>query len=662
MFRKFIALIIVAFFSLGSSAQSGILKGTIKDAESAEPIPFANVVLKKGGLEIGGATSDFDGHYTIKPIQPGKYELRVTFVGYKTKVIEDVEILSDRITFLDVELEPTAVALEEVEIVHYRIPLISKYKTASSVVVNSEEISKMPNRSATGNAATVGGVFSKNGNRSNLRYGRSDNTIEYIDGIQVNGNKNRRKQEFNTESYDRIIENQFLEAFSNPLSTFSVDVDRASYANTRRFLNQDLMPPPGAVRIEELINYFDYDYSEPADADPFSVNMEMGTCPWNEQHQLLLVGLKGKKIKRNDAPRNNLVFLIDVSGSMNYPNKLPLVKQAMTLLTQNLGKDDYVSIVVYAGAAGLVLQPTSGREKEKITGAIERLYAGGSTAGGAGIQLAYKIANQNFLPDGNNRVILATDGDFNIGMSNNSELVRMIEEKRDDGIFLSILGFGMGNYKDDRMEQLSNAGNGNYAYIDSFHEAKKVFGKELYGTLYTIAKDVKIQIEFNPARVKSYRLIGYENRILAKEDFNDDTKDAGDIGAGHTVTALYEIIPADSNEEARKSDSLKYQKSLLKLSSEYLTLKLRYKDPDGEKSRLIEEVLRMDEQNNIDNSNDFLFASCVAEFGLLLRDSEFKGSAEYKELLKRIKTAIKDSHDAYREEFYALVKKAKSLD
>ncbi len=390
--------------------------------------------------------------------------------------------------------------------------------------------------------------------------------------------------QFNTEEYDRIYENEFLEALSNPLSTVSIDVDTASYSNARRFINESRLPPPDAVRIEEFINYFNYDYPQPADEHPFSINIEHSAAPWNLDHQLVHIGLQGLDVPKEELPDSNMVFLLDVSGSMNEPNKLPLVKRGFKLLVEQMSERDSVAIVVYAGAAGLVLPPTNGDSKAAIMDAIENLEAGGSTAGGEGIELAYQVAGENFIEGGNNRVILATDGDFNVGLSSDGELVRLIEEKRDEGIFLSILGFGTGNLKDSKMEQLADNGNGNYAYLDSIREANKVLVSEMAGTLLTIAKDVKIQIEFNPAKVKAYRLIGYENRLLAKEDFADDTKDAGELGAGTAVTFLYEIIPVGADEALRPTPELKYQESEVsdeaQQSNELLTLKLRYKQPD----------------------------------------------------------------------------------
>lgn len=470
---------------------------------------------------------------------------------------------------------------------------------------------------------------------------------------------------FNTEEYDRIYENEFLSVLDNPLSTFSIDVDAASYSNVRRFINNSQLPPADAVRIEEMINYFNYDYPEPDGDDPFSINMEVSRCPWNEANKLVHIGLQARKISMENLPPSNIVFLIDVSGSMQSPNKLPLLKSAYKLLTNELRENDRVAIVVYAGAAGLVLPSTGGENKEKIVEALEQLYAGGSTAGSAGIKLAYETAKENFIEGGNNRVILATDGDFNVGPSSDSELVRLIEEKRKEGIFLTVLGFGMGNYKDSKMEKLADKGNGNYAYIDNILEAKKVLVNEFGGTLFAIAKDVKIQVEFNPAEVKGYRLIGYENRMLNKEDFNDDTKDAGELGSGHTVTALYEIIPPESEYEFPSVDDLKYQKNdkpeYDNNSDELLTVKFRYKKPDEDKSRLIVEVLENDETDLDETSDNFRFSAAVAQFGMLLRDSKFKAQSSFESVKDLARNSLGEDKFGYRLEFTQMVEKARLL-
>ncbi len=471
----------------------------------------------------------------------------------------------------------------------------------------------------------------------------------------------RYNANMNTEEYGHLNENQFLTAKDNPLSTFSIDVDTASYSNIRRFLEGNQMPPVDSVRIEEMINYFSYDYPQPKGADPFSMTTKGAVCPWNSAHQLVLVGLQGKVLDPGHLAPSNLVFLIDVSGSMADANKLPLLKSALKMMVNQLTEKEHVAIVVYAGAAGEVLGSTPGNNKAKILEAIDRLQSGGSTAGGAGINLAYAIAKENFIKEGNNRVILATDGDFNVGVSSDGALVRLIEDKRKEGVFLTVLGFGTGNYKDSKMEQLADKGNGNYYYIDTLKEAKKVLVEELGSTLFTIAKDVKIQIEFNPSQVKAYRLVGYENRILAKEDFNDDKKDAGELGAGHTVTALYEIVPVDSKEEIRKADELSYQQSQVVDSPDLMTLKLRYKDPDGEESKLITQKISPAEILKVPEG-DFAFAAAVAEFGLLLRNSEFKGDASYDQVIQSASVSKGEDRFGYREEFLGLVKKVKELD
>lgn len=469
----------------------------------------------------------------------------------------------------------------------------------------------------------------------------------------------------NTEEYDIIRENEFKSALQNPLSTFSIDVDAASYSNLRRHLEYG-MPPVDAVRIEEMINYFNYDYPQPDGTRPFSLITEISEAPWNREHQLVHIGLQGKELDYEDLKNSNLVFLIDASGSMSDRNKLPLLKSAFNILLDQLGPNDRVAVVAYAGAAGLVLPSTPAGEKEKIRKALNKLEAGGSTAGGQGIELAYKVAKENLIVGGNNRVILATDGDFNVGTSSTADLVRLIEEKRKDDIYLTICGLGMGNYKDGRMEQISNAGNGNYFYIDNIREANKVFGREMRANMFTIAKDVKIQVEFNPAKVKAYRLIGYENRRLQNEDFDDDTKDAGELGAGHTVTALYEIIPADSEENVSTSGELKYQDSKLseqaKNSKDLLNLKLRYKPIGSEQSLLIEKAVQ-DKTGKLEKtSDDFRFSAAVAGFGLLLRKSKFKGDATYESIVEMAQTALGADPEGDRAEFVRLVKQARLLD
>jgi Ca-activated chloride channel homolog len=475
----------------------------------------------------------------------------------------------------------------------------------------------------------------------------------------------RSRPSFNTEAYDRITDNPFIRVSQDPLATFSIDVDTASYANVRRFINQNQQPPKDAVRIEEMINYFTYDYPQPTGPHPILAQMEVASAPWSPQHRLVRIGIKGKDLNLNRRPSSNLVFLIDVSGSMQPPEKLPLLKTAMKMMVENLTENDRVSIVVYAGASGTVLPPTRGDRKDVILRALDNLEAGGSTNGALGIQLAYSLAAENYIPRGTNRVILATDGDFNVGVTNQGDLIRLIEEKAKGGVFLSVLGFGLGNLKDSTLEKLADSGNGNYAYIDTLNEARKVLVEQMGGTLVTIAKDVKIQIEFNPAQVNAYRLIGYENRVLRNEDFNNDLKDAGDMGAGHTVTALFEVVPAGVDIAVPGVDPLKYQTppATVRSSStrETLTLKIRYKDPEGSESKLLEVPLVDSGKSFVSATTDFRFAASVAAFGMILRDSPYKGNASIGTVLDMAEGSRGQDRNGYRGEFIGLVNRARSL-
>ncbi|OUJ76216.1 vWA domain-containing protein [Hymenobacter crusticola] len=464
------------------------------------------------------------------------------------------------------------------------------------------------------------------------------------------------------ESYGKIQENSFHSAQQEPLSTFSIDVDAASYANVQRFLNQGQRPPRDAVRIEEMVNYFTYDYPQPTGTEPFSVTTELAACPWNPQHQLVHIGLQGRKVETKNLPSANLVFLIDVSGSMMEADKLPLVQASLRLLVKELRPQDKVAMVVYAGAAGLVLPPTSGAQREKILGAIDQLQAGGSTAGGAGLRLAYRVAREQFQKGGNNRVILATDGDFNVGEQSNDAMEQLITQERESGVFLTVLGVGQGNLQDSKMELLADKGNGNYAYLDNLDEGHRVLVQQFGGTLFTIAKDVKLQLEFNPTRVQQYRLIGYENRTLAAEDFNNDRKDAGELGSGHTVTALYEIVPVGAPPVV---DKLKYQPTATVASAagsaDIMTVKLRYKEPQGSTSRLLERSLR-GAASPIDKASENLrFAAAVAQFGMLLRQSSYLGSATYASTINLANGARGKDADGYRAELVRLAKIAEGL-
>ncbi len=613
------------------------VQGKITDDKG---IALVGITIKEKGTSTA-TTSDSNGDFKIN-VRSEKSVLVFSGIGFNNK-----EVAVKSRSSINVSMSASLNKLEEVVVSGYTARDEAEVATRFS----PKKSMSLPNAILQSRAAGV--VI--NGN----------NQTPYYKKERKNGIGNTDDKDFNTEDYDGIIENRFLTVNENALSTFSIDVDAASYSNVRRFLQMGQLPPAGAVRIEEMINYFHYDYPQPQNDAPFSINTEIAECPWNESHRLVLIGLQGKKIPVENLPASNIVFLIDVSGSMMDENKLPLVKTSMKLLVDQLREQDKVSLVVYAGNAGLVLPATSGAEKIKIKDAIDKLEAGGSTAGGQGIQLAYKTAKENFKREGNNRVILCTDGDFNVGASSDDELVRMIEQERKSGVFLTVLGYGMGNYKDNKMEKLADKGNGNHAYIDGLNEAKKVLVNEFGGTLFTIAKDVKLQVEFNPAKVQAYRLIGYENRLLNKEDFNNDKKDAGELGSGHTVTALYEVIPAGvKNEFMEGVDKLKYQqqnKSTAAGTDEILTVKFRYKKPDSDISKLIEHIV-LDKQVTIaGTSSNFRFAAAVAEFGMLLRDSEFKQSSSFNKAWQLAKDALGRDEEGYRSEFLQLLKNAQSI-
>lgn len=609
---------VVIIFLAFRPVNSHTVTGTITD-DSGNPIQAATVTVK--GTSQGTST-DAKGTYRITAPKPTN-TLIFSALGF-----EPTEIKISGRTVINVTLKSSSNQMQEVVVTGYSTKRSEKSLGYRGGIV-SPTVSSQP-----------------------------------IDGFY---GFDQPREDFNREGYENITENIFLKATDNPLSTFSIDVDAASYSNVRRFLNQGQLPPAGAVRIEEMVNYFKYEYPQPVNNEPFSINTEISDAPWNKDHKLVLIGLQGKKIPTENLPASNLTFLIDVSGSMQGPERLGLVKASMKMLVDQLREQDKISMVVYAGAAGLVLPPTSGAEKTKIKDAIDKLEAGGSTAGGAGIKLAYKTAKDNFAKGGNNRVILCTDGDFNVGVSSDDDMVRLIEEERKSGVFLTVLGYGMGNYQDAKMQKLADKGNGNHAYIDGISEAKKVLVNEFGGTLFTIAKDVKLQIEFNPAKVQGYRLIGYENRMLAKEDFNDDKKDAGELGSGHTVTALYEIIPVGVKSSFLKDvDKLKYQKNIEPLSKssntgEMLTVKFRYKAPDGDVSKLIEHPVQDKQISIAKTSDNFRFAAAVAQFGMLLRNSEFKSNASFTDVISMARKAKGNNDEGYRSEFIRLAESAEML-
>ena len=599
--------LLVAIISLGNvNAETFIVKGKVTDAADGSGIIGCTVQVKG---TTRSTITNVDGEYTIRADKGER--LVFSYIGYEK---QEAEVKSER---LNIRLKTSSQVLEKCVVVGYGTQKMVSLCGAVGHVTPGIMASRM-----------------------------------YADGM-------------NAEEYKEIAENNFKTVSESPLSTFSIAVDAASYSNMRRYINKGELPPADAIRTEELINYFSYDYPQPTGNDPVKITTEVGACPWNVKHRLVRIGLKAKEIPTDKLPVSNLVFLIDVSGSMYGPQRLGLVQSSLKLLVNNLRDEDRVAIVVYSGSAGEKLPSTSGSDKQKIREAIDELTAGGSTAGGAGIKLAYKIAKQNFVKGGNNRIILCTDGDFNVGVSSDEGLEKLIEQERKSGVFLTVLGYGMGNYKDSKMQVLAEKGNGNHAYIDNLQEANRVLVNEFGATMHTVAKDVKLQIEFNPSQVQAYRLIGYESRLLKDEDFNNDAKDAGEMGAGHTVTAFYEVVPAGIKSDfTGKVDDLKYQKTkptpaATNNSKELLTVKLRYKAPDGNTSKKIEQPLIDDNKEKV--SSDFRFASAVAMFGQLLRDSDFKGAATYDKVISLAKTSLDNDEKGYRREFIRLAETAEGL-
>lgn len=661
--------------ALGPATQV-VIKGTVTDGSGN---PLSGVVVMVKGTNITAMTG-VDGTYAITISQEAKILL---FSLRGMKPLE--ELISGR-TLINVTMEPDNTAdierkpddpvIPDKDKEEKRVDEVLYYVVEEDVICESADAAVYDRH-----------VAAPAGAQMKSAYYRHPHPVPQ-----------------NTESYTGISENGYRDPLQEPYSTFSIDVDNASYSNVRRFINLGQEVPADAVRIEEMINYFRYDYPQPSGEHPFSVYTEAGICPWNNNHYLLHIGLRGKDIDRSELPPSNLVFLIDVSGSMNYPNKLPLLKSAFSLLINEQRETDRVAMVVYAGAAGVVLESTPGNRKETIMQALDNLQAGGSTAGGAGLMLAYKIAEKNFIKEGNNRIILATDGDFNVGVSDNASMEKLVEQKRGLGIYMTVLGFGMGNIKDDKMEIIADKGNGNYAYIDNIQEARRVLVQEFGGTLFTIAKDVKFQIEFNPAYVKAYRLVGYENRLLADRDFNDDTKDAGEMGAGHTVTALYEIVPAGSDETGLPTvDPLRYQgagggdsagganvtagaviyvdgagagsgsearysdqpagssmsPSRKDIPRELCNIKLRYKDPEALTSKLFSKTVSTDIKKAGETTDRYRFSAAVAAFGMILRNSKYVGTASRSDVITLASGARGADPDGYRAEFIRLVQSAK---
>ncbi|HSR70312.1 MAG TPA: von Willebrand factor type A domain-containing protein [Acidobacteriota bacterium] len=608
--------------SVAQEPSTGQVLGRVSDP-SGGVIPGADLTLTMEGRERPWtAVSDDAGQYKFKELPAGKYEIEARLTGFKTYTAKFV-----------------LAAGEE-----RRVDITLQLGEITEAVTVSGGVAPVHTEAASVSSANSG-VF---------RIGRAKFDPQ-----------SRWNPNFNTEAYDHIDENDFIHVSDQPLSTFSIDVDTASYSNVRRFLKQGQLPPKDAVRIEELINYFNYDLIPPQGRHPFEVSLEMAEAPWNPEHRLLSIGIQGRRIPESERPPGNFVFLIDVSGSMQSYDKLPLLKKAMRFMVDRASSRDRIAMVVYAGAAGQVLAPTSGDRKTAIIEALEGLQAGGSTNGGEGIKLAYDLAARHFQPQGINRIILATDGDFNVGVTNQGDLTRLIQEQAKRGIFLTVLGFGTGNLKDSTMEKLADKGNGNYAYIDSLLEARKVLAEELGATLVTIAKDVKIQAEFNPLRVEAFRLLGYENRLLEHRDFNDDSKDAGEIGAGHSLMVLYELIPFGEGAPEPSTDPLRYQDgprpNRQALSQEWMNLKLRYKRPDEEQSRLIEIPVGGYASPFLAASPDLRFSAAVAAFGMLLRESPHCGIATYQDALSWARDSLGSDPGGYRQGFLQLVDKAAQL-
>ncbi len=615
---KTLFAVLVMAAALGSSAQKTqiTVSGVVTD-ETDQPLPGAAVQNLSAKT---GVVTDRDGKYSIAAAVGD--ELQFSFIGYSSAIRKVAG------PTLNVKMMAEICAMEECVVVGYGV------------------------RNQAHLTGSVAGVSVKQG-----RARKSEMKVmmvadySYDESYYPGG-----------EEYARIRENRFINVAKDPLSTFALEVDGASYSNARRTINQGQLPESDAVRVEEFINYFSYDYAKPAGKDPLKVNYEIGPCPWNAKHKLVRIGVKAREIPSDNLPKTNFVYLIDVSGSMFGSNRLPLVVSSMKLLVNNLRPEDRVAIVTYAGSTRVALESTPGSDRQKIREVLDGLTAGGSTAGGAGIKMAYQIARANFIEGGNNRIILATDGDFNVGVSTSEGLETLIEQERKSGVFLTVLGYGMGNYKDSKMQVLAEKGNGNYAYIDNMQEANKVLINEFGGTMHTVAKDVKLQVEFNPARVSSFRLVGYESRLLEHEDFNDDTKDAGEIGAGHTVTALYEIVPVGSDSAAGSIDPLKYQPAKTFAattgSGEWMTVKIRYKQPDGDASSKIE-VPVVDISGAL--SADFRFVSAAAMFAQLLRGSDFSGDATYDKVIAEARMGLGEDANGYRRELVRLAETAKNL-
>ncbi len=681
-FIQTLFLVASMMFANPPKAMVSNLSGKVTDSITGEPLIFVSVKILQSGKLVHGTETDIDGNYFFSSLALGLYDVEVEYVGYRKTMIKNFEIRPGKDHRLDIKMNSDNDVLKEVMVVAYKVPIIEFDNTAQGITITADKIRNLSTKSVNAITTSAACISTPKGEEISIRGSRSNETVFFVDGVRVSGNvipqseisyntPSHRDPAINTtpntESYAKINENQFKSVTDEPLSTFALDVDRAAYSNVRRMLNYGQLPSADAVRIEEMINYFQYNYPAPKDKDIIGVTTNFTDCPWNKEFKLLHVGVQSKKMDVKEMPLSNIVFLIDVSGSMSDPNKLPLVIASCKILLEQLRPDDKVAIVTYAGHAGVALPSTKASERAKIIAALDGLTSGGSTAGAQGIITAYQIAKENFIIKGNNRVILATDGDFNVGISDNQSLEKLIEEKRSIGVFLSVLGYGMGNYKDDKMQILADKGNGNHSYIDNMQEAIKVLHNEFGGTMYAIAKDVKFQIEFNPATVSYYRLVGYENRMLSKEDFNNDTKDGGELGLGHQMTAIYEIGTTDSaNDRMLGVDPLKYQSAVKKDKNlnnldELATIKFRYKEPDADKSKKWEQVIKNTLATHLELNDDVRFAIAVAYSGLLLRDGQTLSSKSFVPMIEMATGAKGNDTDGYRSEFIKMMKVADGI-
>jgi Ca-activated chloride channel homolog len=638
---------------------STTLTGSVRDANGGVLPGVTVTAVDAAGVRVASTITDAMGRYTFAGLEPGRpYRVTAALPGFQ---MASADLQLDPAGSVQRDFTMAIGGLAETITVTGERSLVDVQSSARQIAPGAASGAATPRAGPAGGVVAgvaggvVGGVTGNVAGQPRPGFAAPSAGT----GFPRTGN--------GTESYARVGENPFVRASLEPLATFSIDVDTASYSNVRRFLNQNQLPPADAVRIEELVNYFTYDYARPSGSQPIGASMEVTDAPWNPRHRLVRIGIKAREIAVNRRPPSNLVFLVDVSGSMNTPQKLPLVKSGLKMLVDQLGENDVVSIVVYASSTGLVLPPTNGERKQAIAQAIENLEAGGSTNGGAGIALAYRQATANFIRGGVNRVILVTDGDFNVGITSQADLTTLIEDRARSGVFLSVLGFGMGNLKDSTMERLADVGNGHYAYIDTLNEARKVLVEEMSGTLVTVAKDVKIQVDFNPGRVEAYRLIGYENRVLRPEDFNNDLKDAGDMGAGHTVTALFEVVPRGGVVPGPSIDPSVFQPvprstpSPASNSNDLLVLRVRYKLPEASESTRMDVPLADRRRKFSDTGSDFRFAASVAAFGMILKDSPHRGEATLEWVRDTAIASQGQDRSGYRDEFISLVQKAIAL-